>query len=533
MFKLFNSTPRGDNKNEDGLKKEEHSDVSEKLQRAARISLMAGLAFLGTADLGKGSQRSETPDGKNVEMVSDTQKKASESHWGIGAIPNFEVTFFERGEDGNMKFNPWSLLAPVQVEVSKNVNEGANASFQIPYQYSRLFNTGKPLRPEDHEKLAKYIEQELRRQMVDTLHGLDVSKRVYHVVHQENISNTKINSIKVTGTASPEGPEIQGGYSLEIGNVDEENIELALIRAEEGLGLTAEQLLKMGISKETLIKSLKEMRGEEIQFSRQEMDMLSLLAAGMPGDDNLEKIFNLIVKYNDSGIKDEQALQQLDKIIGSKRTIQVNVEYEGDHKEVFMLPIPWLIIFLPKLRKFWPPWRKNPPRTKPPVPPEIQNPPKQPQIPEKIRTVLPPVPGTPEREEIEERTLLDDLFIYFDNPETISNGLNYRYIIEEMEKNHNNFQSDTERAEYLTNIILEAWRIHDITCRKNAGISEDQLEVGLDYINQEQQIIWARVHAEIMLDIIKIHMSDPYQTDYADIINDKSKQIRQKQLQGN
>lgn len=78
--------------------------------------------------------------------------------------------------------------------------------------------------------------------------------------------------------------------------------------------------------------------------------------------------------------------------------------------------------------------------------------------------------------------------IFFDNQDTIRRGLNYRELCDKMLRDFDRFESDYDREQYLARELLRLWREHDIVARREAGWSEDNIEDGLDYENQPNQI---------------------------------------------
>ena len=109
---------------------------------------------------------------------------------------------------------------------------------------------------------------------MDRLYGLDLNKRVYETKHgagSASLDSLKITDIQITGTASPEGPNDMGSESLEPGYVEEENLELADIRAEAGEVLTIEGLKKFGVTSEQLNLAEANIHAEELQFTDGEL----------------------------------------------------------------------------------------------------------------------------------------------------------------------------------------------------------------------------------------------------------------------
>ena len=51
--------------------------------------------------------------------------------------------------------------------------------------------------------------------------------------------------------------------------------------------------------------------------------------------------------------------------------------------------------------------------------------------------------------------------------------------------------------------MLKAWKQHNIACRKEAGIKNEDLETGLNYEENTNEIQWAKAHAKALIYIAK------------------------------
>src|SRR3989344_2927845 len=476
------------------------------LKERIGVGLMVGMTLLGPSPLEarSGSQLKESTE----TTTTTAEKKGFDLHWQRAIV---------RGEDGKVHFNPWPFvfLSPIQAEKFSETTEQKKTAFELPYEYSRLFDTGKPLNPADQDKITQWIEQKLKQEFGEkvAMFGLwDAdkvslgSRDVYRTEHPESgkSEHARITSISIMGYASPEGPQAKGPDSLKPGSVDAENLNLALKRAKAAMGLTEEGLKKLGISQEQWDEASKVIGGREIQASDAEMAELADLAKGEAGADPLEQIFHLTIKYNDyvqakfnavAEGKDPATIQdsyldpmmgKLDEIIGSKRKVKITITYEENKKETTLIPIPLLpFVFLLRLRKGKKPQPEpESPVIEPPMPPEE--------------------PPTPEDKNAEEEVWIKDLYIFFDNPDTIRRGLSYEAIANELYSRFEGFSSDGERIDFLNSKILQGWREHDKAARQEAGVGD--LETGLDYENQPQQIKWAKKHAKALLWLVKVKM---------------------------
>src|SRR3989344_3412256 len=486
------------------------------LKERIGVGLMVGMTLLGPSPLEarSGSQLKESTE----TTTTTAEKKGFDLHWQRAIV---------RGEDGKVHFNPWPFvfLSPIQAEKFSETTEQKKTAFELPYEYSRLFDTGKPLNPADQDKITQWIEQKLKQEFGEkvAMFGLwDAdkvslgSRDVYRTEHPESgkSEHARITSISIMGYASPEGPQAKGPDSLKPGSVDAENLNLALKRAKAAMGLTEEGLKKLGISQEQWDEASKVIGGREIQASDAEMAELADLAKGEAGADPLEQIFHLTIKYNDyvqakfnavAEGKDPATIQdsyldpmmgKLNEIIGSKRKVKITITYEENKKETTLIPIPLLpLIFLLRLRKGKKPQPEPEPTPEPPTEPPI--PPTEPPMP-------PEEPPTPEDKNQEEEVWIRDLYVYFEDPDTIRLGLSYEAIADELHSRFDSFGNDGERIDFLTLKILQGWKEKDKAARQEAGDSD--LETGLDYENQPQQIKWAKKHAKALLWVVKVRM---------------------------
>lgn len=424
-----------------------------------------------------------------------------------------------------MFFNPLGLIAPIQLE-KENINkEQISIKFKVPYEYARFFNSAKPLREEDYQKIESYIRKQYQKTFKDRLSVLNISYETRAKLNKNERLYT-LTKLESKGYASPEGLYEQGYETLN--RVDEKNLNLAKLRAEKSLELTKKVLGDIGISEEKINKVLENIKAEELQFSSEEWLELTILSKDYPGNLVLEKIFNMIVDYNDNKIEDKETLEKLHKIIGSKRMVEIETEFEGEEKTIYTLPIPFIIFLIPALRRFKRkkdeslkdekeikeiPFQEIPLKEEKSTTPELIAEKKlgleeeNEKEPEKTFIKVESFNIKPEEDkdfpEKVKVALCDDLYQFFDKPETIERGLDYRKICDEMFDNFDKFESDTDRENYIARRLLVLWREHDIKARRQAGWQEEGIDWGLDYENQPNQILWALAHAKTILRLVK------------------------------
>lgn len=464
-------------------------------------ALVAG-AMLAGAAMPDRAEPQEPPPVK-VEYRQQTQDNGSD--WGL-EWPGAHFTFFKTNEQGDRVFNWESLAIPAQVELSRSVEKKQISSFDIPYEYARLFakdeHAGDPLRAEDYEKMSNFVDQKLKEELADVLYGLDFNEEIYRDRHgKEKKTNLHVNNLRVTGFASPEGPVEMGPETLVKHNIDPENIDLAKHRAKSASNIVREKLTKMGVTTD-----FGQTLGIEQDFTDQENFELDDLAMVQDSDNRemrLEKIFNLVREYND-GTLDNARAEKMDKILAEKRKVQVELDYEGKKKEVLLIPISWLYLLplaYPLLRRN----RRN--GDGPENGPRRSGGPLGMEIPRLVREIQLPEPGTLEYMSLEERALVDDLAVYLDDPDVISRGINYGELVVSAASELDNTDRGSLEQEVATAILRE-WRECDRMRRSEAGISAENLDKGLDYENQSAQVRWAKMHARLIVNFAERYRNE-------------------------
>ncbi len=478
-------------------------------------------------------------------------------------LPKLETTFLQENDKGEAEFNYWSILAPVQLEFSRETKSQNEVIANLPYEYARLFDSAAPLREKDKEKIINNIDQELKNQLGEELIGLDWSQRVHtHHKRKQMPSLTEIDYITLVGTTSPEGPELKGPKTIGPDAIDSENLQLGELRAKNMESVVNKYLQKKGIK---ITKSGKEnmdmtnpanIKSHEIQFTPKEMEQLAGIARELKvtGADDMEMVYNLIRMYNDDRIDKPILAKQLDKLIAGKRSVVVKLGYENKKDQTLLVPVPLLLLLPLILRrrknKNQPPNEPTVPPTEPEIPPtEAETPPAEgmpeptaetlmpiplenetPLSPEKITNTIPenvtplspeeitntinelpqilvgtklPSPESSEYKNMEEATVCDDLNVFWNDPKVVSRGLNYQGLTDEMKTSYNSFEDNGQRELFLAYKILKAWESNDKLCRKEAGVSNEHLNDYLDYEKQPQQILWSKMHARKMLELIE------------------------------
>lgn len=498
------------------------SVLKSKIGKFARAGFLIGWSMLAAdgmearvaepAAKGKKSTPGQVETPKVEMQTSNPESKERDSLlWPAGEFefPGIDHTFFKKNAKGETVFNGWALIAPFAGHIGVKEKIQGVMDIDIPFEYARAFDldphSGKPLNPEDRDKAIAFLRKEMNRRFADTITEYFGPDGVYKYQHGELPEHAlDVEEISITGFASPEGPRKAGKSSLEPGAIDAANLQLAKKRAEAAFGLTQQELQQFGVSAETVDKVLTKINMVEMQMEEPEYDELDAACTrlGVAGADRLERIFELVKMYNEKRVEDPQAKQALDKIIASKRKVNIHIKYKGEKTDTYSIPIPLLLLIPLLFRRL----RQKSPGAEQPTPtpqPEANPTPEfvRPQIPEYIRTTSLPEPGSPEYIDMEERTIIDDLGKFFGDEQNKRRGLDYQAIAETVEANWEKFPDNTERELYLTQEILAAWKINDTKAREEAGITNTE---GLDYENQPKQIQWARMHARGLLTMVNI-----------------------------
>lgn len=442
---------------------------------------------------------------------------------------HFSSPVKEKGKVRTFQFvrDWWKIGVPGFVEAFWNRKAELKTTSNVPYEYARQFaedpKSGDPLHMGDVSRMAEHIKEEMQGSLADqfftTFIAPETARGVYDAHHEPvNPQGLHVKTIKVTGFASPEA---RGTGGMETSaKQNQENIDLAKRRGETGMEATKQALKGMGFTDEQIKGAMEEVHGEVAMLSGEEIKELAEASRGYPGASVAEQVMNLVMDYNGNKIKDPQKLALMDRIYGEKRRITVEVEYDGNRKNVASIPIPLFLLALLT------PFIRRRPRNEEPLNPEPDssnnglnsdgNLPKnpapsivspeaitpgfqKPQISDLIRhTGLPPI-GTPEYEEMEEEAIANDLYIFFHRGGHDEVGFGYQTIAESLRINYAQFANDGERIDYLALIILRGWQETDTATRRRLGLAED----GLDYENQPEQIKWAKMHAAGLLDVVQ------------------------------
>lgn len=505
-------------------------EIRQKMARAAQ-AVMLSLAVMGAAPGGQAGielkpvpPESEAAAGKFIEgtkegtLIQTVEEGNAVRRHGIFGVKSPDLTFITEGEDGKRSFNWWSLIAPLQLRFGKTTTESRQETFRDMHLLDPHFAHEEgliPLSPENKGKVVEHYKQESNKEFVGLLHRfgfLPSMPGVERAAHgMPETAPQQVRGITITGLSSPEA-KIAGPQSVMPGNKEKENENLAWARANSGVEEIRKQVEAQGMDWDEFREKIESVKAEEVQFTDDEYRRLGEWAAGFEGADEAEKIFHLIEAYNDKRINPEIA-KELDQIVGSKRGVEITIAYEGEREDRTLVPFPvllFLIPFIPKLRR----------KEKPGAPVQdkttaVEGPPQMPpaseavplphanEIPGQIRNVNLPPPISRAYGEMEERTVIDDIDTYLDHPKAVAGGVNYRGVLDSMFADYDAYGGAADREAALSLAVLRMWRAYDLNTRREANVSPEELEKGLDYESQPGQIQWAKMHARELIALVE------------------------------
>jgi hypothetical protein len=444
------------------------------------------------------------PGAPDAESAPETETKYSEQEMGEKTTTyDLYHTFFRKDPSGNYYFNAGTLLSslitPLEVVRSIESNARSMAEIAIPYEYARLYNTARTLDPEAAKKVEEYIKEELVKQLGENVYKLGPNFLTDGVIEANrplDVNFSKIRSVSITGLASPEGSTPD---SIVPGTVELKNMNLAEKRARD-----AAAMLPSDISTEVMENVM--LTPKEVQFTDQELtdmdkasrkfmaekysdeSMLEFLTGGT--EYNYAAIFEMIQAHN-KGIYNEPLL---DEILNSKRSAIIQLEGEHGKKDTTVIPLPLSPLLLLGLIPLL--WRKRPTPIPVPTPkplPEI--------IPEPLPfSNIPENPASGEYWRARYHTLRD-LYEGFDSQRHIDQGINYRSICADLEALNEQFATDEDRITWVSHRVLDQW----IDCdAQKLNIDRSKL----NYKNDPHQLMYARLHAEEILEAVEDHMRE-------------------------
>jgi len=376
----------------------------------------------------------------------------------------------------------------------------------VPQEYARNFDHAKSMDQYSYDNLVAHTEQEIRQDMASHFYGMSYQQNPGQ--NPAPLHDVRITAIHITGMSSPEAFRYESPthQSTKPGEVEQANVQLAGKRADQAVkDMKANGVIKklnqagMEVDESVLAEAARTMNAEEVQFSEAEVQQLNKIAEKYPfyaqGMDQYRAIALLVEAYNTGHVKDAGDRKELDQIVGSKRRVDVVIEYEAQAPEKIEVPVPLLA--------------SDP---VPPLPPdkkvtetktvtrrllESYDPN---QTPAQVRQIDPPEPNDPKYDWMVWQTYVKDLTQFFNKEQTIRRGCDYVQLTHDMYREFDRFKTNKDRTDYLATKILEAWMKHDRAARNEAG--EYDNNNGLDHLSDPEQIRWAKIHATALLDLV-------------------------------
>lgn len=169
-------------------------------------------------------------------------------------------------------------------------------------------------------------------------------------------------------------------------------------------------------------------------------------------------------------------------------------------------------------------------------------------ISEEIRRVTEVKPSDPAYPWMVWQTVLGDLDIHMNDPRSLEWGTDYAGVAHEIYRYYDYFKNDQDRVDSAAQLLIQQWIMHDAIERQVAGIQDRS--TGLDYFNQPKQIQWAKLHARVLLDMVKekrkqdsakgdvekiasigsvgMTIEDPIRSAYTELLSRRVMQVREK-----
>ena len=193
----------------------------------------------------------------------------------ISLMGGNEVNTYHRFEKNNGKtnqFNWWALLSPVQTESQHVLDDTLRFKHKVVYPIGPHFEVVPP----SNDTSENFVAQEIAQVIFDSLNrifinsDLDYDQQSTLVRNAVNPENAKLKEPKIFislfGTASPEAEKYGFKKSLEPGNFEKENRDLAHKRLERTDSLILKNLTDLGITN-VIIRDVK---SQELQLNSKE-----------------------------------------------------------------------------------------------------------------------------------------------------------------------------------------------------------------------------------------------------------------------
>lgn len=413
------------------------------------------------------SQMAEASEPSNVHLTGEADQTHIEAHAEVetgGEARKFDFGGYLPVIDSQGNFS-WSRLmepAYATVGIEKSGTSEKKLEVVVPALWARYFDTADWKDPETRDKILASVSAEVRDALMQDLHGLNWDKDDYLDRNGIVKDGWKVTNALVVGEASPEAETIS---SVIPGNIDEKNIKLAEeVRGQEGAAILVEALQNLGIQVD---ESLVSVQGDEIQFAPDEYQELQDLAteAGKKGN-AAKQIWELIADYNKDKIDDPLLQADLDRLVGDKRMVRIQLTLEHGNKDTYLIPLPLLALALLKIR-FPDPVKPEAPSPEGPIGPSR-------------KPILDTIP--PNEREKDPQDFVNEIGI------DLERSLDF-YVPLVMEAKKDLHPDDNT----LSHMILDAWTENDNGLNQRSGrpIEDHQS-------NRPRQVLYANLHARAL-----------------------------------
>lgn len=99
--------------------------------------------------------------------------------------------------------------------------------------------------------------------------------------------------------------------------------------------------------------------------------------------------------------------------------------------------------------------------------------------------------------------ITEELNIFIDDTISAEHGLDYRDLINYFHNNQERYNTEEELKTEMARELLYMWQRYDRSVRRDAGVSNFNPETTLDYRHDEKKVVWAKIAAQELMEIIK------------------------------
>lgn len=251
--------------------------------------------------------------------------------------------------DGKPRFNNWQTwVEPLTLEVGYPV-AAQMFHVSVPYEFAPNFEITEPTSDTAFQEMKREMLERLRTAWLEEIMAIPGSffkdevtiwdgnkpitdrhwSRAFEVSSRERVS-----SIAITGSASPEhavGDRALGDYY---------NEQLARRRGDDAQQALLQYLPYLAMDDLPVEFTVPEYTAEELD----ELIRVGHEIGLNPADSTQSKLLAVIFKYNHREIKQPKLEETVRRIVGEKRSVQLEVNFENGRQGVWQIPIPALAL---------------------------------------------------------------------------------------------------------------------------------------------------------------------------------------------